>query len=116
MLLLQKAERTEIPSKEYHRLIATYREPARYAIHEALDLNKLQLLIYPTGQYKEIVSLTSFVGYPIITIPVGIANNSLPYGLTIHGKRNDHFKIFKLALALQNNGPPGRAPPQFLAQ
>lgn len=111
--LLERAEATDIHSEKYQSLVASYRNAARAAIYGALGANKVRLLLYPTGQYKETISPTSIVGYPIITIPAGVASNRIPYGLSIHGKRNDHLNIFKLALALQSNGPPKRVPPRF---
>ena len=48
-------------------------------------------------RYMEVYTLSSLLGLPTISIPVGFNNKGLPMGMQIIGKNKDDLKLFAFA-------------------
>ena len=48
-------------------------------------------------RWMEVVILSSLLGLPTISVPVGFNNNGLPMGMQIIGKKGDDLKVISFA-------------------
>lgn len=100
------------------RALRTYRDNARY-LSSVMDDLDLDVLIYPTDSYggahasrsKANCIASSVTGMPVLTLPVGTADNGQPVGLMVMGRRWDEATLFEVAFAIESHfefrsGPP----------
>ncbi|KAI0226211.1 hypothetical protein L0F63_004223 [Massospora cicadina] len=112
-LLIKSQSTTGIDDPQYLKDRDENQLTAKSLIDNLLKANQLDALI--TLSHPALASSvpSSIAGYPIITIPLGIANDGLPFGASIYSKWGYEHVIYSVAHALDPDTS-ARKPPKFL--
>jgi len=120
--LYERAESmTSMDSPDYAKLLLDRTQLTRNAIMQALADNHLDAIVYPTtskepvrlGQIQDFnvnSMLSSFSGYPAVTMPAGFTTDGVPVGIEFLGRPFDEPLLIKLAYAYEQ-GTHHRQPP-----
>ena len=87
---------------------ATYRD----YVSSVFDENNLDVILYPSLKNKVYVigdgknispgsSLGSVIGYPSITVPMGMASDGFSYGIEFLGRADSEDKLYNVALSYE---------------
>ena len=99
--------------KNYAKTLS-YLAAAKQHIENIYNQNELDFMIYPTtkneiyakGNNSQLINvsgtMSSVVGYPSITIPLGYYND-FPYGIEIMGRANKENELYNLAAIMESH-------------
>lgn len=110
-LFVDSQKKAGLDSKEYLDALAKIKKAARQdGIDAAVAANRLDALVAPTtgGSW----SVAAVAGYPYITVPLGLRENSAT-GMAFFGMPYTEAKLIKYAYAFEQRTK-GRVTPQFL--
>ena len=110
-LFLQSREKGELSDKAYIDARAKITKATRDdGIDAVVKANKLDALVAPTSGATW--SIAAVAGYPYITVPVGLRENT-PSGMGFFGRAYSEPSLIKYAYAFEQKTK-GRVTPQFL--
>ncbi|KAJ9085717.1 hypothetical protein DSO57_1011186 [Entomophthora muscae] len=85
----------------------------RIKIEQFMDKNNLDAIMIPSVSSQNDLIIPDLAGFPIITIPAGLVNSSVPQGLSLYTKQNNECIILSLASTLEHISALKRSPPKF---
>lgn len=93
--LIETAQKTKIDNGEkLEKMVKT----AKNRLEELINENKLDAISFVDN---EGVILPAVAGYPVITVPMGFAEENTPQGATFTGKANEDKKLLEIAHAFE---------------
>ena len=108
-LFLQSQERGELTDAKYLEALKLIKTSTQNAINSAINDNKLDALVSPTGGTWGIAAIA---GYPYITVPAGFIDG-IPAGIAFFGSAFSEAKLIKFAYAFEQKTKK-RETPKFL--
>ncbi|KAI9290575.1 hypothetical protein K502DRAFT_353857 [Neoconidiobolus thromboides FSU 785] len=87
---------------------------ARDAIDNILAQNKLDVLLAPADFRLGAVTPPAVAGYPVITIPLDVNTNKIPFGITLHTKGDKDVMLLKVAKLVSDSIKVQRPTPKFI--
>ena len=90
----------------------TYTELNRIAGKDGMEKymieNELDIVV--SNSDCSLIAFTSCTGWPSATVPLGLLENRLPYGLFLLAKANEEEKLFRFMSAFEKSMPGVEAP------
>jgi amidase len=105
-LFLQAQEKGDLTDEKYLQALQLIKNTSRYGIDSAIENNKLDALVSPTGGTW---GISAIAGYPHITVPSGFVDG-LPSGLAFFGKAFSEPNLIKFAYAFEQKTKKREAP------
>ncbi len=111
----------ETRDSDAYRRALVKREAVRHLVDAALDLDRLDALIYPTLRRRIAVAgdpqlgstclISAASGLPVVAMPAGFTDDGLPVGVDLLGRAWSEPRLLALAYSYEQAGHPRRPPP-----
>lgn len=120
-MLHQRNDRPSLDEEEYKDIVLYRTRYVQDAVLKMMADNKLDALIFPTsanppvsiGEEQTVgdgFKLSSFTGWPTITVPAGYTSNGLPIGMDFFGRAFSEPKLIELAYSYEQHTKHRKAP------
>ncbi|KAI9290576.1 hypothetical protein K502DRAFT_369107 [Neoconidiobolus thromboides FSU 785] len=113
-LLIQANESKTLDDPVYIQSRDENLKAARDAIDNILAQNKLDVLLAPADFRLGSFSPPAVAGYPVITIPLDVNTNKIPFGITLHTKGDKDVMLLKVAKLVSDSIKVQRPTPKFI--
>ncbi|XP_035709963.1 probable amidase At4g34880 isoform X2 [Folsomia candida] len=113
------AEATDgLQNTTYQNARDTNRKLSRKLLSEVMDMNRVDAIAAPCASKdsRELYSIGAAAGYPSITVPVGVDESHMPFGICFLGRQNSDFLLLEIARVMEavlSGTNEGRVTPQF---
>ncbi len=119
--LIDRNNRTSLDAEEYKDIVLFRTKYVQDAVLKMMADNQLDALIFPTSSRTAVkvgeeqvagdaFKLSSFTGWPTVTVPAGFTKDHLPVGIDFFGRAFSEPELIKLAYSYEQHTHHREAP------